>query len=180
MRRTGMVIVTNCAALKIEWVLQNLPEVKKGVDEGRIIYGTIDTWMIWKMSGGAAHVSDYTNTGCTLLLNQFTMDYDEKILKECSIPRSILPELRSSCEVYALHRPQGVLPGREGARFPGIAGDQNAATFGQACVYPGMAKNTYGTGSFMIMNTGEKFTETDGTVISINLCGPQGHELFWH
>ena len=172
MRRTGMVIVTNCGAPKIEWVLKNLPEVKKGVDEGRIIYGTIDTWMIWKMSGGAAHVTDYSNAGCTLLLNQLTMDYDEKILEECSIPRSILPELRSSCEVYAYTDPKEFF----GAKVPisGIAGDQNAATFGQACVYPGMAKNTYGTGSFMIMNTGEKYVGTNGAVFNANLCGPKG------
>ncbi len=174
MERTGMIIVTNCAALKIEWVLKNLPEVKKGVDEGNVIYGTVDTWMVWKLSGGAAHVTDCSNVSCTLLMNIHTMDYDEGILNELDIPRSILPEIRASSEIFANTDPKEFF----GVSVPiaGIAGDQSAAAFGQACVKPGMVKNTYGTGSFIILNTGTKPTGAGGGIFNIGLCGPKGEQ----
>lgn len=174
MERTGMFIVTNCAAPKIEWVMKNLPDVKKGIEEGNILFGTIDTWMVWKLSGGAAHVTDYSNACCTLLVNLHTMDYDEGILKELTIPRSILPELRASSEIFAYTDPKEFF----GVKVPiaGIAGDQSAATFGQACVKPGMIKNTYGTGSFMILNTGTKAMGAAGGCFNTGLCGPKGEQ----
>jgi glycerol kinase len=162
--RTGMIIVPNDAATKIRWLLDNDPKVREGVDKGELIYGTIDTWMIWKLSGGAAHVTDYSNTSVTLLLNARKLDYDEWILNELQIPRQILPALKSSSEIYAYTDPQAFF----GVRVPisGDAGDQQAAVMGQACIKPGMAKNTYGTGSFMILNTGTKYVPPVGGLFS--------------
>jgi glycerol kinase len=162
--RTGMIIVPNDAATKIRWLLDNDPAIRKGVEAGELIFGTIDTWMIWKLSGGAAHVTDYSNPSVTLLLNARSLDYDEWILNELAIPRHILPRLCSSSEIYAYTDPKVFF----GARVPisGDAGDQQAAAFGQACIKPGMAKNTYGTGSFMILNTGEKYIPPVGGLFS--------------
>lgn len=152
--RQGCLSVTNMTGPKIEWVLQNNEEVRKGVEEGNVLFGWIDTWLIWKMSGGAAHIVDYTSAAATLMFDLFTMDYDEKMLKELGIPRSILPKpvRTGSCivetdpkEFFGLTVPIGA-----------SAGDQNSATFAQACIEPGMMKNTYGTGSFMLLNTGDK------------------------
>lgn len=152
--RTGMVLIPNIAVSKIKWLLDNDVRIRDGVDKGELIYGTIDTWLIWKLSGGTAHVSDYSNTSVTTLLNARTLDYDKGILDVLQIPRSILPELRSSSEIYAYTDPSIF-----GASVPiaGDAGDQQAAVLGQACTKAGMAKNTYGTGSFMLVNTGEKY-----------------------
>ena len=153
--RTGMVIIPNASATKIAWLLENDPEVRAGVDKGELLFGTIDTWLIWKLSGGAAHVTDLSNATGTLMLNAYSLDYDDFILNELKIPREILPELRSSSEVYAHTDPKEFF----GASIPiaGIAGDQQAATFGQACVKPGMAKNTYGTGAFLLFNCGNTY-----------------------
>ena len=153
--RTGAIIVPNAAATKIRWLLDNNENVKQGVVDGDLVYGTIDTWLVWKLSGGAAHVTDHSNAAVTLLLNERTLDYDEEIVEELDIPPEILPELRGSSEVYAYTDPDVFF----GAKVPiaGIAGDQQSAAFGQACVRPGMVKNTYGTGCFMIMNTGDKY-----------------------
>ena len=152
--RTGMVLIPNIAASKIKWLLDNNTEIRDGVEKGELIYGTIDTWLIWKLSGGSAHVSDYSNTSVTTLLNARTLDYDTGILDLLQIPRGILPELRSSSEIYAYTDPAIF-----GASVPiaGDAGDQQAAVLGQACIKAGMAKNTYGTGSFMLLNTGETY-----------------------
>jgi glycerol kinase len=132
--------------------------------------------MIWKLSGGAAHVSDYSNTSVTLLLNARNLAYDEWILKELAIPREILPELRSSSEVYAYTDPAAFF----GVRVPiaGNAGDQQAAVFGQACLQAGMAKNTYGTGSFMILNTGDKYVPPAGGLFSPVLWSAKGETAY--
>lgn len=168
--RSGFLIIPNAAATKIHWLLNNDRQVKEGVANGRLIYGTIDTWLVWKLSNGAAHVTDYSNCSVTLLLNARELKYDDWILEELSIPREILPELRSSSEIYAYTDPAVFF----GAKVPiaGIAGDQQAATFGQACFKPGMAKNTYGTGSFMLMNLGDKYVPPAGGGI---LPRPLGH-----
>jgi glycerol kinase len=161
--RTGMIIVPNDAATKINWLMENDPEIKKGVEEGRLIYGTMDTWLVWKLSGGAAHVTDHSNTSVTLLQNARTLEYDQWILDELKIPKIILPELRSSSEIYA-YTDESIM----GAKIPisGIAGDQQAATLGQGCLETGTAKNTYGTGSFMVMNTGDKYVPPSDGVFS--------------
>ncbi|WKY47399.1 glycerol kinase GlpK [Eubacteriaceae bacterium ES3] len=170
--RTGMVILPNDAATKIRWLLDNDDAVKKGVDKGDLLYGTIDTWLVWKLTGGAAHVTDYSNTSVTLLLNARTLEYDEWILNELQIPRDILPELRSSSEIYGMTDADVFF----GAKVPvaGILGDQQSATFGQGCLEKGMAKNTYGTGSFMLMNTGDQYIPPSDGVFSPVLWNAKG------
>ncbi len=177
MKRCGGFIVTNCAGPKIKWILENLPDVKKAVDEGRVLFGTVESWMTWKLSGGAAHVSDYSNACCTLMVNIDTMDYDEELMKYYGIPRSILPKLVNPCGIFAYTDPKEFF----GAKVPisGICGDQTAAAFGQACVKPGMIKNTYGTGSFMILNCGEKHLDVGKGCFSTALCVREGAPLQW-
>ncbi|MDR1021092.1 MAG: glycerol kinase GlpK [Synergistaceae bacterium] len=162
--RTGMLIIPNASGPKVEWLLENNDGVRKGVEEGRLIFGNIDAWLVWKLSGGAAHVTEPSNACETLMMNALTLDWDEPMLKEMGIPRGILPEIRSSSEIYAYTDPDVFF----GAKIPiaGICGDQQAATFGQACFEPGMAKNTYGTGSFMIMNTGDRYIPPKGQLIA--------------
>ncbi len=161
--RTGAPIVPNLSSSKIKWLLDNDETVQAGVAEGRLLYGTIDTWLIWKWSKGEAHVSDTSNYSVTALLNARTLDYDERVLEELAIPKSILPKIVSSSGIVAYT--DEVL---FGAKIPiaGIAGDQQAAMFGQACVRPGMAKNTYGTGSFMLMNTGAEYNPPQSGLFS--------------
>lgn len=153
--RTGMIIVPNDAATKIRWFLDNDETIRQGVAEGRLIYGTMDTWLIWKLSGGAAHVTDHSNNSVTLLQNARTLEYDEKTLELLDIPREILPKICGSSEIYAQTTPEAFF----GASVPiaGICGDQQSAAFGQGCMEPGTAKNTYGTGSFIVMNTGGQY-----------------------
>jgi glycerol kinase len=162
--RTSALIVPNAAATKIHWLLQNDQKVRKGVEKGELIWGTIDSWLVWKLSGGARHVTESSNLSVTLLLNVKKLDYDEWILNYLGIPREILPEICSSSEIYTYTSPDAFF----GAKVPiaGIAGDQQAALFGQACVEEGMAKNTYGTGSFMILNTGKRYVPPKGGVMS--------------
>ncbi len=162
--RTSALIVPNAAATKIHWLLRNDQKVRKGVEKGELIWGTIDSWLVWKLSGGARHVTESSNLSVTLLLNVKKLDYDEWILNYLGIPREILPEICSSSEIYAYTSPDAFF----GAKVPiaGIAGDQQAALFGQACVEEGMAKNTYGTGSFMILNTGKRYVPPKGGVMS--------------
>jgi glycerol kinase len=161
--RTGAPIVPNLSSSKIKWLLDNDETVQAGVAEGRLLYGTIDTWLIWKWSKGEAHVSDTSNYSVTALLNARTLDYDERVLEELAIPKSILPKIVPSSGIVAYT--DEVL---FGAKIPiaGIAGDQQAAMFGQACVQPGMAKNTYGTGSFMLMNTGAEYNPPQSGLFS--------------
>lgn len=162
--RTGVSIIPNDAATKIHWLLKNNESIRKGVDEGRLIYGTIDTWLTWRLSGGKAHVTDHSNISVTLLQNARKLEYDEWILNELEIPRSILPEIRSSSEVYALTDKE-VFFGHE-IPIAGLIGDQQAATLGQACFEKGMAKNTYGTGSFILLNTGSEYIPPSDGIFS--------------
>jgi glycerol kinase len=162
--RTGMIIVPNDAACKIRWFLDNDEAVRKGVEEHRLIYGTMDSWLIWKLSGGAVHVTDHSNNSVTLLQNAATLDYDDKTLELLSIPREILPEIRGSSEIYAMTSADAFFG--EEVPIAGICGDQQAAAFGQGCMEPGTAKNTYGTGSFMVMNTGGKYVPPSDGIFS--------------
>lgn len=152
--RTGMLLIPNIAASKIRWAMEHQGQIKTGVEQGELVYGTLDTWLIWKLSGGKVHVSDYSNTSITTLLNARTLEYDQGVLEFLQIPRAILPELKNSSEVYAYTDPDVF-----GAKVPiaGAAGDQQAAVLGQACIKAGMAKNTYGTGSFILYNTGSTY-----------------------
>lgn len=159
--RTGMIIVPDVTASKIRWLMDNDQSIQKGIARGELLCGTIDSWLIWKLSGGAAHVTDHSNASLTLLQNANSLTYDDQLINELGIPREILPELRRSSDVYAYTDPKAFF----GARVPiaGAAGDQQIAVLGNACVKPGMAKNTYSTGSFMILNTGDRYLPpTDG------------------
>jgi glycerol kinase len=150
--KTGLVTDAYFSGTKAAWLLDNVPGVRQRAEAGELAFGTVDTWLMWNLSGGALHITDVSNASRTLLYNIYTGDWDDEILAYLNIPRSLLPEVKPSSTVYGETTRRFV-----GAGIPlaGIAGDQQAATFGQACIAPGMAKNTYGTGSFLLLNTGE-------------------------
>ncbi len=147
--KTGLPLATYFSGPKIKWILDNVPGAREKAEAGDLLFGNIDTWIIWNLTG--AHVTDVTNASRTLMMNLITLDWDDEILSVLGIPHAMLPEIRSSSEVYGQAR--GAMGGIPVA---GDLGDQQAALFGQACYTPGEAKNTYGTGCFMLMNTGEK------------------------
>ena len=150
---TGLVVDAYFSGTKLKWLLDHVPGAREKAERGELLFGTIDTWLIWKLSGGKVHATDYSNASRTLLFNLGTLRWDERILAELKIPAAMLPEVRPSSSVFG-HADALAL----GAAIPiaGTAGDQQAALFGQACLADGMAKNTYGTGCFLLMNTGEK------------------------
>jgi glycerol kinase len=152
-QKTGLVIDAYFSASKLKWILDNVPGARKKAEDGKLAFGTVDSWLIWKMTGGEVHVTDVTNASRTMLLNIHTAEWDDELLKIFSVPRSMLPEVKPSSKIYGVTG--NIIPD---SRLPiaGIAGDQQAALFGQMCTQPGMVKNTYGTGCFMLMNTGTK------------------------
>lgn len=152
--KTGLVIDAYFSGTKIKWVLDHVDGAREKAEKGDLLFGTIDTWLIWKLSGGKAHVTDYTNASRTMIFNINTLAWDEDLLEILNIPKVMLPEVRQSSEIYGMTVPYHFF-GHE-VPIAGAAGDQQAALFGQACFEKGMAKNTYGTGCFMLMNTGEK------------------------
>lgn len=147
--QTGLVIDSYFSATKIKWMLDNVPQAKEKATRGELLFGTIDTWLIWNMTNRKSHVTDVTNASRTMLYNIKSLQWDKRMLQELDIPASMLPEVKESCDHFGDFQ-------LNGATIPicGVAGDQQAALFGQACFEPGMAKNTYGTGCFMLMNTG--------------------------
>jgi glycerol kinase len=150
-RKTGLVIDAYFSATKVHWILQNVKGARARAQRGELAFGTVDSWLVWNLTGGAVHVTDVSNASRTMLYDIRKGQWDDELLKLFGVPRSMLPEVRSSSEVYGTST-------LFGAPIPiaGIAGDQQAALFGQACTKPGMVKNTYGTGCFMLMNTGTK------------------------
>jgi glycerol kinase len=151
--KTGLVVDPYFSGTKLKWLLENVEGAAERAKRGELLFGTVDTYLIWRLSGGKAHVTDYSNASRTLMFNIHKLEWDEEILSELGIPEALLPEVRPSSEVYGHATPEifgGEIP------LAGTAGDQQAATFGQTCYAPGMAKNTYGTGCFMLMNTGER------------------------
>jgi glycerol kinase len=163
-RRTGLVLDPYFSASKIVWYLENLPGVRERAEAGELAFGTVDSWLIWKLTGGACHVTEPSNASRTLLYSLDDRSWDPWILDRLGIPESLLPEVRPSSGTFGTTA--GDFLG--GAEVPicGVAGDQQAALFGQACFEPGMAKNTYGTGSFVLMNTGERVTSEHGLLAS--------------
>lgn len=149
--KTGLVIDAYFSGTKIKWILDNVEGARERAENGDLLFGTVDTWLIWKLTKGKVHVTDYSNASRTMLFNINTLEWDEEILKELDIPRSMLPEVKPSSCVYGTTDCFG-----GEVKIAGAAGDQQAALFGQTCFYPGEAKNTYGTGCFLLMNTGEK------------------------
>lgn len=150
--KTGLVIDAYFSGPKLHWLLENVPGARVRAEKGELLFGTIETWLIWKLSGGKLHISDYSNASRTMMFNISSLDWDEDILRELDIPRCMLPKVRPSSEVYGETDPS--LFGGP-IKLGGAAGDQQAALFGQTCFHPGEAKNTYGTGCFLLMNTGE-------------------------
>jgi glycerol kinase len=151
--KTGLVIDAYFSASKLKWILDHVPGARGKAENGELAFGTIDSWLVWKLTGGEVHATDVSNASRTMLLNIHTVEWDEELLKIFSVPKSILPEVKPSSKIYGVTG--NIIPE---SHFPiaGIAGDQQAALFGQMCTQPGMVKNTYGTGCFMLMNTGTK------------------------
>ena len=152
----GLPLATYFSGPKVAWILQNIDGAREAADRGDLLFGTMDTWVLWNLTGGldgGMHITDVTNASRTMLMDLQTLSWREDIAEDMGIPLSMLPEIRSSSEVYGQGRAHGMLPG---VPIAGILGDQQAATFGQACFSEGMAKNTYGTGNFVLLNTGER------------------------
>lgn len=169
---TGLVLDPYFSGTKVKWILDNVEGAREKAESGELLFGTVDTWLTWKMTQGRVHVTDYTNASRTMLFNINTLEWDEKLLKAFDIPLSMMPSVRKSSEIYGMAN----LGGKGGTRIPiaGIAGDQQAALFGQMCVASGQAKNTYGTGCFLLMNTGQnKVTSSNGLLTTL-ACGPDG------
>jgi glycerol kinase len=161
--KTGLVTDAYFSATKVKWILDNIPGAKVKAQNGDLCFGTIDSWLLWKLTNGKVHATDVTNACRTLIFNIHTMQWDEDLLKLFGIPKSMLPEVRSSSEVYG--HTQHLLTAAD-IPIGGIAGDQQAALFGQMCVHPGMVKNTYGTGCFMLINTGTKPVESKNNLLT--------------
>ncbi len=163
--KTGLVTDAYFSGTKIAWLIENIPGVRSLADRGKLAFGTVDTFLLWRLSGGRLHITDPSNASRTLLYNIHTQAWDDEILEHLGIPSSLLPEVHPSSAIYGEIEPHLL-----GAPIPlaGIAGDQQAATFGQACYHPGMAKNTYGTGCFLLLNTSDKaVTSTSGLLTTI-------------
>lgn len=166
---TGLVIDSYFSGTKIKWILDTIPEARQRAERGELLFGTIDTWLIWKLTNGKSHVTDYSNASRTLIYNIRKLEWDEKLLRELTIPASLLPEVKPSASNFGSWLLEGVeVP------ITGVAGDQQAALFGQACFEPGMAKNTYGTGCFMLMNTGSKIHSSKNGLITTIAWGLNG------
>jgi glycerol kinase len=162
-QKTGLVLDAYFSGTKVRWLLNNVPGARARAEAGELAFGTIDSWLVYKLTGGELHITDASNASRTLLYNIHTGDWDDELLTLLHIPRSLLPEVRNSSEVYGQ-----TAPGLLGAQVPiaGIAGDQQAATFGQACLDLGMAKNTYGTGCFMLLNTGPEAVDSQHRLLT--------------
>lgn len=152
-QKTGLVMDAYFSATKLRWILENVEGARERAERGELLFGTVETWLIWKLTKGAVHVTDYSNASRTMMFNINTLEWDDEILEELSIPKCMLPEVKPSSYIYGNANPEFF-----GAPIPiaGAAGDQQAALFGQTCFKAGEAKNTYGTGCFLLMNTGEK------------------------
>ncbi|WP_132026677.1 glycerol kinase GlpK [Keratinibaculum paraultunense] len=169
---TGLVIDAYFSGTKIKWILDNVEGAREKAEKGDLLFGNIDTWLIWNLTRGRVHVTDYSNASRTMIYNIKELKWDKKLLDELGIPASMLPEVRPSSEIYGVTDPKTL----GGAQIPiaGIAGDQQAALFGQACFKPGLAKNTYGTGCFMLMNTGEEVVRSKNGLLTTIAWGVDG------
>jgi glycerol kinase len=162
-QKTGLVIDAYFSGSKLKWILDNIPGARKKGENGELAFGTVDSWLVWKLTGGQVHVTDVSNASRTMLLDIHTADWDDELLKIFTVPRSMLPEVKPSSKIYGVTGsiiPDSHLP------IAGIAGDQQAALFGQMCTQPGMVKNTYGTGCFMLMNTGTKAINSKNNLLT--------------
>ncbi|MBC9785702.1 glycerol kinase GlpK [Heliobacterium chlorum] len=170
--KTGLVVDAYFSGTKVKWIMDNVEGVRERAEKGDLLFGTMDTWLIWKLTAGKVHVTDYSNASRTLMYNIRELKWDAELLEALNVPASMLPEVRPSSEVYGCTAPDNFL----GHSIPiaGVAGDQQAALFGQACYEPGMAKNTYGTGCFMLMNTGDKLFDSKNGLLTTIAWGLDG------
>jgi len=156
---------------KLKWILKHVPGVREKADRGELLFGTIDTWLIWKLTGGKVHATDYSNASRTMMYDIHNLKWDEEILERFYVPQDMLPEVRPSSGDFGVTEPHlfgGEIP------IAGVAGDQQSALFGQCCFTPGMTKNTYGTGCFMLMNTGEKAVQSQNGLLTTIAWGVDG------
>ncbi len=170
-QKTGLVVDAYFSGTKVNWILDNVEGARAKAEKGELLFGTIDTWLIWKLTSGKVHVTDYSNASRTLMYNIRELKWDAKLLEYLTVPASMLPAVKSSSEVYGMTDPavfDAAVP------ISGAAGDQQAALFGQTCFKPGMAKNTYGTGCFMLMNTGDKVYESKNGLLTTIAWGLDG------
>ena len=175
---TGLLVDAYFSGTKIKWILDNVEGAREQAEKGELLFGTVDTWLIWKLTNGKVHATDYTNASRTMLYNIKELKWDEKILKTLNIPKALLPEVKDSSGTFGYAN----LGGKGGHRVPisGVAGDQQSALFGQTCFEPGESKNTYGTGCFLLMNTGDRFVKSNNgliTTIAIGLDGKVQYAL---
>lgn len=175
-QKTGLIIDSYFSATKVKWILDEVEGARERAQKGELLFGTIDTWLLWKLTGGAVHATDYTNASRTMLYNIYELKWDDEILDLLDIPKEMLPEVRSSSEVYGKTTPTHFY----GEQIPvsGIAGDQQAALFGQTAFEKGMVKNTYGTGAFLMMNTGKEPIQSHNGLLTTIAYGLNG-EVFY-
>lgn len=169
--KTGLIIDAYFSLTKLKWILDNIPNARKKAERGDLLFGTIDTWIVWKLSSGKIHATDYTNASRTMMFNIHTLQWDDDILHEFNIPKCILPEVKPSSHLYAEMTETGI-------PIAGIAGDQQAALFGQTCFNVGDVKNTYGTGCFMLMNTGDSPIMSDNGLLTTLACGINSKPIY--
>ncbi|MBF0385669.1 MAG: glycerol kinase GlpK [Candidatus Omnitrophica bacterium] len=175
-KKTGLPVDAYFSATKIEWILKNIPGALKRAKEGKLLFGTTDTWVLWKLTGGRIHKTDFTNASRTMLFNVNKMDWDDDLLKKFLVPRKILPGVGRSSGLFGETVEIGNL--KSGIPISGIAGDQQAALFGQGCFNPGEIKNTYGTGAFLLLNTGKKRPYSQNGLITTIACGSKGEAVY--
>ncbi len=173
-KTTGLKIDAYFSGTKIKWILDNVPSAREKAENGELLFGTVDTWLIWKLSGGKIHVTDYTNASRTMLFDIHRLCWDKKLLSVLNIPESMLPDVKSSSEIYGEINILG-----ENIKVSGIAGDQQAALFGQKCLNAGDIKNTYGTGCFMLMNTGNTAVESKNGLLTTIAATVSGEKVFY-
>ncbi len=172
MEKTGLIIDAYFSATKLRWILDNIPQGQVRAEQGDLLFGTVDSWLVWNLTGGAAHITDYSNASRTMLYNIHTLEWDKELMDVLDIPEAVLPTVVPSSQVYG-ETAAGLL-GDSPVAIGGIAGDQQAALFGQACYESGMAKNTYGTGSFVLLNTGEKPVSSEKGLVTTLAWGLEG------
>lgn len=174
--KTGLLIDAYFSGTKVKWILDHVDGAREKANNGELLFGTIDTWLIWKLSGGKAHVTDYSNASRTLMFNIHELKWDDELLEYLTVPKCMLPKVRPSSKLYATTASYHFF-GQE-VPIAGAAGDQQAALFGQACFEEGMAKNTYGTGCFMLMNTGEKAVDSNHGLLTTIAWGLDGKVIY--
>lgn len=173
---TGLVVDPYFSGTKVKWILDHIEGARERAKNGELLFGTVDTWLVWKLTQGRVHITDYTNASRTMLFNIHSLQWDQKMLDILDIPREMLPEVRNSSEIYG----QTNIGGKGGVRIPvaGIAGDQQAALYGHLCVQAGQAKNTYGTGCFMLMHTGDNAIKSENGLLTTIACNAKGEPAY--